>query len=33
MTPGEQPVTRETITEISKQAAKLAELALQHEEG
>lgn len=32
MTPGEEPVTRETIAGISKQAAKLAELALQHEE-
>jgi hypothetical protein len=32
MTPGETPVTRETVTEISKQAAKLAELALQHED-
>ena len=33
MTPGEDPVTRETVAEISKQAAKLAELALQREEG
>jgi hypothetical protein len=33
MTVGEAPVTRETIAGISKQAAKLAELALQREEG
>lgn len=33
MTPGDDPVTRETVAEISKQAGKLAELALQREEG
>jgi hypothetical protein len=33
MTLDEKPVTKETIAAISKQAAKLAELALQREEG
>jgi hypothetical protein len=33
MTVDEKPVTKETIAAISKQAAKLAELALQREEG
>lgn len=32
MTPGEEPATQATVAEISKQAAKLAELALQREE-
>lgn len=32
MTPGEKPATQATVAEISKQAAKLAELALQREE-
>jgi hypothetical protein len=32
MTIGEQPVTRETVNGISKQAAKLAELALQRDD-
>lgn len=33
MIAGEDPVTRETVAGISKQAGKLAELALQREEG
>lgn len=32
MTPGEEPATQATVAEISKQATKLAELALQREE-
>jgi len=32
MTLGEDPVTQETIAGISKQATKLAELALQRDE-
>lgn len=33
MTIGDEPPSQETVTEISKQAAKLAELALQRQEG
>ena len=33
MTPGDEPVTQARMAEIHKQAAKLAELAQQRDEG